>query len=374
MFSLEDPGLPLPPDAPPPPPQHPLLQYNTLTEGALTTTTPTVTYRLEVPSAGRVRISLTRPVEGGFPNNQADVRWLNATNAQLVTDRVGTGNFGRFLDLEAGTYFIEVVRRGTNTGRFFIAADFTCAENHTRAVNNTIANAEPLSFAQQRIGFLSHQNRVDIYRIELSQSGRVTVNLTRPVVNGFPNSRADVRWMNDNGIQIAIDQVGSGAFTRFLDLEAGTYFIEVSRRNITDTGRYFLTANFATSGRTASSPISTIATAQRLGFGESVTGFLTHQRGLNYFEVTVPAGNSRSVTVNLTRPAVGGFPDVSPFGGTHGVDVRWLNADGTQLFANGVGSGAFRNTRTLAPGTYFIGITRRSTSSTGIYNLVINMT
>jgi hypothetical protein len=383
MFSIEGTNLPplteipgAPPQTPPPPPppQHQLLQYNTLTEGAITATTPVVTYRLEVPSAGRVTINLTRPATGGFPNNGADVRWLNENRTQLMTNGVGTGTFTRFMDLEAGTYFIEVVRRSTNTGSFFITAGFDSAENDARAINNTIANAEPLSFAEQRVGFISYQNGVDIYKIELAQPGRVRVNLTRPAVGGLQTSGAgfgaNVRWLDVNGIQIATNGIGSGNFTRFMDLEAGTYFVEVSRNTISSTGRYFLVADFTASGRTAGSPINTITTAQALDFGQSVTGFITHQFGVNIYKITVPAGSSRSVTVSLTRPAAaaGGFPSES-FAG----NLRWLDVNGIQLFTNTVGSGNFTNTRTLSPGTYYIEFARIGTNS-GIYNLVINMT
>ena len=376
MFSIDAP--PDPPPPPPPTPQPILLEYDTLTEGSLTETAPIVTYRLEVPSAGRVTINLTRPATGGFPNNGADVRWLDASTSLLVTNQIGSGAFTRFVDLEAGTYFIEVARRGTNTGNFFITANFAAAENDPRVVNNTIHNAQPLPFEQSIAGFLSHQNMVDIYKIELTQPGRVTVNLTRPTIGGFPNGTAttnagtDVRWLNVNSTQIIINKVGSGAFTRFMDLEAGTYFIEVSRGRVTDTGRYFIIANFTASGRTATSPINTIATAQQLSFGENVTGYLTHQEGVNMFRFTVPAGSNRQVTVSLTRPTVGGFPNGTATTRT-GADVVWLDINGIQITRNQVGSGTFNNSRSLAPGTYYIEIAKRNTFETGIYNLVINM-
>jgi hypothetical protein len=236
-----------------PPPQTPIrLHFNnhTRTEGSLTTASPIITYRLDLPSAGRLTINLTRPATGGFPNNGAEVRWLDETRTQMVTNTVGSGAFTRFVDLEAGTYFIEIERRSNNTGRYFIAATFDAAwNNHDRVLNRTIVNAQPLFLNQPpTAGFLSHQNRVDVYRIEVLQPGRVTVSLSSPSSSGFSNANgtteADVKWMDINGVTLITDRVGSGAYTRFLDLEAGIYFVEISRRNISTTGNYSLSARF----------------------------------------------------------------------------------------------------------------------------------
>jgi hypothetical protein len=309
------------------------------------------------------------------------MRWLDNTNTLLVTNTVGSGATTRVLDLEAGTYYIEVARpiRGIGTGSYFITANFAAAENTPRAVNNTIANAESLTFAQSITGFLSHQNRVDIFKIELAQPGRVTLDLTRPAAGGFYDAgwgeAVHVKWLNVNGVEMVTDRVGSGAFRRHVDLEAGTYFIEVSRDNIRWTGRYFLTATFAASGRTTNSPINAIATAQPMNFGESVTGFLTHQERVNLFRITVPAGSSRDVTVNLTRPAVGGIPDGSWGQLNQRTTVRWLDVNGVQFGTiHHIQSGDFSNSRSLAPGTYYVEVSNLLIWFTGAYYLEVNMT
>jgi hypothetical protein len=111
-----------------------------------------------------------------------------------------------------------------------------------------------------------------------------------------------------------------------------------------------------------------------MNFGESVTGFLTHQEGVNLFRITVPAGSSRDVTVNLTKPAVGGIPD-GIFGYLNQrTTVRWLDVNGVQFGTiHHFYFGPFSTSRSLASGTYYVEVSHLL-SWTGIYYLEINMT
>jgi len=359
------PGAPadIPADVPTAAPtQYTPLSFDTLTEGMLTAATPTIVYRVDLPSAGRLTMSLSRTAQGALPNNGADVRWRDANGVQMTSNLWGTGAFSRFMDLEAGTYFIEVARRGNSTGSYFITASFFPANNNEIEPNNSIHQAHTLTFDQMVTGFISHQDPVDIYRVVLPSAGRLTMNLSRTAQGALPNWGVDVRWRDANGIQMRSDGWGTGAFSRFMDLEAGTYFIEVARRG-SDTGSYFITASFFAANNNEIEPNNNIQQAQQLASGQSVTGFISHQDRVDIYRVVLPTASR--LTVNISRPAQGALPSFA-------VDVRWRDTNGIQLRSDSWGSGAFSRFMDLPAGAHFIEIAGRGgIDQTGSYILTV---
>jgi len=64
----------------------------------------------------------------------------------------------------------------SDTGTYNLPGDFTATGNNEIEPNNTRAEAPLLISGQTVKGFINHQDRVDMFQIELTQSRRLSVN------------------------------------------------------------------------------------------------------------------------------------------------------------------------------------------------------
>jgi hypothetical protein len=131
------------------------------------------------------------------------------------------------MDLEAGTYYIEIAATTSGTGVYNLRADFSPAGNNDVKPNSTRETAQTITSGQTVKGFISYQNSNAFYKVVLPQSGRLTLEITGDSVNG-PSSLL-IKWIDSNGVQIKSNThaFSSSKYTPYMDLEAGTYYIEI---------------------------------------------------------------------------------------------------------------------------------------------------
>jgi len=196
-------------------------------------------YRYDLTQPGRLSVNITR---GTLPSSYPMfVNWLDVNGAKLKE----SGMYWNFpydqsMDLEAGSYFIEIVRRENNTGTYNLRGNYTPAGNNEIEPNNTRQTAQLLTSGQTVRGLLSYQDDRDMYRYDLAQPGRLSVNITGGTLpSSYPMF---VNWLDVNGVKLK----ESGMYWNFpydqsMDLGAGSYFIEIVRREST-TGTYNLYA------------------------------------------------------------------------------------------------------------------------------------
>jgi hypothetical protein len=154
------------------------------------------------------------------------------------------GTYNKHMDLEAGSYFIDITPWNNNgTGVYTLRTDFAAAGNNEVRPNNTRANAQVLTPGQTAvIGFISHQNRNGMYRVDLRQPGRLAVHVSR---NDNGGMRAmGIAWFDAEGKQVRQRGHNGGTYNQQMDLEAGTYFIEITPWSNTDSGTYNLRVEF----------------------------------------------------------------------------------------------------------------------------------
>ena len=212
-------------------------------KASITAQKNTGVFKYVLAKSGRLTVNATL---GSLPNSGANIRWFNANGGVIKQKSQYSSTrfpYNEYMDLEAGTYYIEIAKNNNNTGTYNLRGSFTVAENNEIESNNTFTTAQSLTFGQIVKGFISHQDGADMYRYVLTESGRLTVNAT---LGSLPNSGADIRWFNANGK--VIKQKGQYSSTRFpyneyMDLEAGTYYIEIVKNN-NNTGTYNLTVQY----------------------------------------------------------------------------------------------------------------------------------
>jgi len=306
---------------------------------------------------GTLVINLTSP--GGstaLPNNGADVQWFSSSGTRIggTTGGFSFSYTSSDIVLTAVTYFIEVTGRGGigQTGLYNIRVDYFTSE---AANNTTLANAQVLVPGLTVRGSITEQNDRGIYRYVLTEPGRLIVEVTR---NTLPSMGIVINWLDVNGVRIG-GTSNVSSYNDFIDLEAGTYYIEMVKRSNSYTGTYDLRGDFVAAGNNELEPNNTRDTAQLLTLGQTVKGFLSYQddRDIFRFVLTQP----RRVTVNVTR-------DTMP---SMGIVANWLDVDGTRIRGTSNVS-TYSDSMDLAAGTYYIEIVRRSLSYTGTYNLSVS--
>ena len=211
---------------------------------------------------GRVWIDVTVPApnEGGFQRGSilrtfADLKWTDSSDNILRSDPISVTSYflncSISIDLEAGTYYLEVVGTSSNTGAYFLTARFIASNSR---INSSHDTSQLLSHTETIGGLISHQNRTNFYRFVLTQPGRVRVDVTVPVPNegGFQRGSilrtfADLKWTDSSGNILRSDPISVTSYflncSISIDLNAGTYYLEVVGKS-DYTGSYLLTADF----------------------------------------------------------------------------------------------------------------------------------
>jgi hypothetical protein len=328
----------------------------------ITTTKERGIFRYNLTEPGRLTINVVRDT---LPNGGANIHWLDVDGNIIRRGRDNDWGvsfpYNAHMDLEAGTYYISIIRYNNNTGTYTLRGDFVAAGNNEIEPNNTLATAQLLTSGQTVRGFLSHQDDRDIFRYNLTVPGRLAVNIARDTL---PNGGANIHWLDASGNIIRRgrdnDWGVSFPYNDHMDLEAGTYYVSILRYN-NNTGTYTLRGDFVAAGNNTIKPNNTRPTAQLLSSGQTVIGFISYQEERDMYRVVLT--QARRLTVNVT---LGTLPN-------GGANIHWLDVDGNIIRRGrqndwGV-SFPYNDHMDLAAGTYYISVFRYN--NTGTYNLTV---
>lgn len=192
------------------------------------------------------QFALSQPSNFSLDLNQlrrdADVRLLNRRGRELaVSNQAGRQPERINLALRRGTYFLEISPKQGNT-RYKL----TLTTDVAIAPTSGLESAEPQSPEFTRRQQVNANSPNNFYRLNLTQSGIFTANLTNLTGD------ADVRLIRDTNQNNRIDQGeilawqwerdrGSEFIRRFL--QSGTYFVQVTSYN-NQTADYTVSTNF----------------------------------------------------------------------------------------------------------------------------------
>jgi hypothetical protein len=330
--------------------------------GELTATKERGIFRYNLTQPGRLTVNVT---SGTLPSNGSHIYWLNNNGVRIRESTWVSFPYNQFMDLEAGTYYIEVVRNSSvssNTGTYNLRGDFVAAENNEIEPNNTLASAQLLTSGQTVRGFLSHQDDRDIFRYVLTEPGRLTLNVSSGTL---PSNGSNIYWLDDNGVRIRESTWVIFPYNQFMDLEAGTYYIEIVKNSSvsSNTGTYNLRGDFTAAGNNEIEPNNDRSTAQLLTSGQTVRGFLSHQDERDMYRIVLT--QPRRLTVNVTSGTL-------PSNGSH---IFWLDNNGERIRESTWVNFPYNQFMDLVAGTYYIEIVRNNSisSNTGTYNLTVTI-
>lgn len=157
-----------------------------------------------------------------------------------------------------------------------------------------------LPFDVETTGSLTEQTKKNYYTINVKEAGRISFDMT-----SYVSSRAYIRLYDDNNKEIFDHYVNGssvtpGRFTRWEDVEPGTYHLEVynASSSTSHTGSYEIVASFTSANNTEIEPNNGTVEAQSLAFNQSINGFLSWNNKVDFYKITVP--NSGQVNFDIT--------------------------------------------------------------------------
>jgi hypothetical protein len=314
-------------------------------------------FRVVLTEKGRLEITTEHPY-------YADMFWFNSERERISTGfRSYTRSQTTLIDLEAGTYYFTFTasylsRPNPNDVSYSIRLDFEPRGCAVRP-NNTIANAHRVDFGDAVTGFYSEQVNVEVFRYDLPTAGRLSIE----AVQGTINDGGRIRWLDADGDELHSSSFWSSPRSNFMDLEAGSYFIEFTRSTSSTnqtTGTYTFTGEFRAASEGIVRTNTEISAALPITANTTVSSFLSEQVSVNAFRFTHSA--TTPVRVELEFDTVGAFY----------IHLRRPNGEqiSRQSFFD---SGTFEVRTALEAGTYYITVERRSAAGgnqvTGEYSL-----
>ncbi len=143
------------------------------------------------------------------------------------------------LALEPGTYVIAIRGYGDEIGGYRIRASFKAANNNESANNNDFSTAQNLNLNQTVKGFISEDDRLDFYKIQLNFSKTIRFVYTSYIGDSYLQVwNKDYIEMSNPGIYGASEENPS-TYVYEKTLPAGTYYIKIYPYD-NETGRYTL--------------------------------------------------------------------------------------------------------------------------------------
>ena len=313
--------------------------------GEITSTDNTDMYKYTTTVTGRLTINVSK---GSL--QEMWVQWYTEDGTEIMSTDYYSGDYSQYMDLNAGTYYIGINQYRNYTGTYNLRGVFTAAGNNDVESNNSISNAQSLTFGQTIKGFISYQDRVDMFKYTTTTTGRLAINVSKGSLTDMY-----VKWYTDDGTEIRSMNYYSGDYSQYMDLNAGTYYIGITPYSSSYSGTYNLSGEFTAAGSNDVEPNNDRSTAQLLTSGQTIRGFISYQDRVDMYRYELT--QSGILTVNVTRD---GLTDMY---------VRWYDVNGTQFFSLNYYSGSYNQLKDLDAGTYYIEITPYSSSQTGTYNL-----
>jgi len=309
-------------------------------------------YQMNLAQPGRLRVNVAKGTI-----SYIRVRWYNASGTEIRNSLLNSSYdwpYNEYMDLETGTYCISIEQYSGSTGTYDIRNDFTAAGNNETEPNNTRQTAQPVTSGQAVKGFISYQDSIDMYQINLTQPGRLTVNAAKGTI-----SYIRVRWYDASGTEIRNSLLNSSydwPYNEYMDLETGIYCISIEQYS-NSTGTYDINADFTAAGNNETEPNNTRQTAQPVTSGQAVKGFISYQDDTDVYKCVL--SQPGKLTVNAAKSTISY------------IRVRWYDANGTEIrnsLLNSSYDWPYNQSMDLAAGTYYISIEKYS-GSTGTYNL-----
>ena len=348
-------------------------------------------FKVQVSKSGVLTVYTT-----GSLDTRGTLQNSSGTSLENDDDAGSGNNFKIERSVSAGTYYIEIDSHNTSTGSYTVYARFrelvpegivksssvrppvSRQRSSSSSVrnddhSNTRSGATSLALGNSRSGHIKPGSDVDYFKVQVSQSGMLTVYTT-----GNLDTKGTLENSSETSLENDDDDGISYNFKIERSIRAGTYYIKVYSHN-NSVGSYTIHAGFreqspqrvagSSSGRTpgsrpGSSSVrnydhsNTRSGATSLALGRSRTGHINPSRDIDYFEFHVL--RSGVLTVYTT----GNLDTRGTLENSTGIPLASDDDDGS--------GNNFKIEHRVRAGTYYIKVEGHFRSSTGSYTIHTN--
>ncbi|WP_422658783.1 Ig-like domain-containing protein [Paenibacillus sp. EC2-1] len=323
-------------------------------------------YSFTVPSAGRVNLEV-------FSQINEVIIYIVASDGttEMAMQDLYYGSeaepkkWSKWLDLEAGKYFIKVKQYGKYTGAYSLELSHTPNGSNDIEPNDSTAASQPLDLkGTVRKGFISESDAIDVYRLDVPSAGQVDFEV-------FSHNYEVLLYVldQDGTTEIASKDLYYGSVDEpkkwelSLDLEAGTYYFKVKKYG-KHTGTYTVKAKHTPVKGNDVEPNNNIEQSQNLlTNGKVQTGYISVSDDTDVYKFKLPKA---------------GQVDLEAFSQINEVMIYVLDADGTtEITKKDLYYGStqepkkWNDSLDLEAGTYYIKV-KKYGSYTGKYTLKAN--
>ena len=169
--------------------------------------------------------------------------------------------------------------------------------------NDSLESAQPVSLGDSISGEISPKGDVDFYSFQLTQSGKVTLDM-KAYMEYYSlllyNSSGERIWYDDHNQWT--ESVGFRNDTYHLFLESGTYYLQVKGSYWNDgdsnyPGTYEIKTAFDPANATEAEPNNSIDQANPVTLGEPIRGVIAQNGDYDWFQFAQTASNVLSIDV-----------------------------------------------------------------------------
>ena len=326
-------------------------------------------YELELTEAGRITIDLNSSIDSDGKFQFKDSQNNLIFQTYIEGDSKNPGRAGYVRDLENGTYRLTVSNDNTGgaLGKYFIKTIFKAAATDDVEPNNGTAEAQKLTFGKKTRGYLSTQDTVDVYGVQLTKAGTLTVDLSSYVDGYTMIQLIDEYNTQVYGTYIEGTSKNPVKFFRNVNLEPGQYYLRVyDESSNDDTGVYEVKATFVSAMNTEVEPNNGTVEAKAFPFYKTQTGFLSWNDQIDVYKISIP--KTSKVGIDMTS-YVEDYATVTLF------DANNNKLMGQYVYGSAKMPGRYKEFITLTRGTYYLSVRDDyGTDDTGKYKLKVTST
>ncbi|WP_031422546.1 Ig-like domain-containing protein [Exiguobacterium sp. NG55] len=326
-------------------------------------------YELELTEAGRITIDLNSSIDSYGKFQFRDSQNNSIFQTYIEGDSKNPGRAVYVRDLEKGTYRLTVSNDNTGgaLGKYFIKTTFKVAATDDVEPNNGTAEAQKLTFGKKTRGYLSTQDTVDVYGVQLTKAGALTVDLSS-YVDGYTMIQL-VDEYNTQVYRTYIEGTSKNPvkFFRNVNLEPGQYYLRVyDESSNDDTGVYEVKATFVSAMNTEVEPNNGTVEAKAIPFYKTQTGFLSWNDQIDVYKISIP--KTSKVGIDMTSY-------VEDYATVTLLDANNNKLMGQYVYGSTKMPGRYKEFITLKRGTYYLSVRDDyGTDDTGKYKLKVTST
>jgi hypothetical protein len=328
-------------------------------------------YHFQLEAAGSIVINFINTAGLGSNRWTNSLYWVDNDGNSVYLDSFDAGekvstNMNKYR-LPAGTYYIEVRKRDYadfSNLDYSLTIKYTkeTADSFEQEFNNSITNANIIKTNASYIGNLCKSDDVDYYKFTLGNAGNIVVNFKNIAELGSNRWTNSLYWIDDDGNSVFMDSFDTGErasknMNKFR-LPAGTYYIEVRKRDYADFTNtdYKLTVKYKKETSTSYEQEfnNSLVNANVIKLNKTYTGNLSRSDGHDYYKFTL--SQAGSIMVNFTNSA--------ELGNNRWTNsLYWIDKDGNSILLDSFDTGekaSMNMAKFRVPaGSYYVEVRKR---------------